>query len=379
MKSSRKQDVWISGLGAVTCLGDTAGDLWRAAGEDRSGINGGLGVVRGFEGENRALAFSLKAAEEALSSAGWNSLNPDDGLILATTTGLFLQWDRAFLGYVNGEWTLPDFRRDFMNQPLGELTRLVQKHFGHTGPSTLLTSACSASTQALALGAMWIREGRVKRCLVVGVEVLCDLTCEGFRSLQLLSPEPARPFDQTRKGINLSEGAAALCLDGGDPSSKLAAISGYGFSTDAYHMTGPHPEGEGSYRAMKQALQVAGLRPEDIAWVHAHGTGSQQNDLAEGLAVSRLCASHQPWVSSTKWLHGHALGASGALESVLVVRAMQEGTILSTRGLAQADPQIPVKHPPRDLREKPKHVLKNTLGFGGANASLVLSLPEARA
>lgn len=379
MSAATTPQIWITGLGAVSCLGSSVEDLWSAVGQERSGVVDGLGRVPDdifIEAPaNRALAFAVHAAREAMRHAGWSRLNSDDGLIIATTTGFFLQWDRAFTDFVNDRLPLDRFRSDFLNQPLMQLNVELARALGHRGPSTVLTSACSASTQALALGAMWIKQKRVKRCLVAGVEVICDLTAEGFRSLQLLSREPATPFDVDRRGINLSEGAAFLCLESGD--AGLAGISGYGFSTDAFHMTGPHPEGHGSYRAMNQAVRSAGLTPEDIYWVHAHGTGSLQNDMSEGLAVKRLCGEHEPFVSSTKWLHGHSLAASGALESALVVRAMQAGLVLKTRGLKNPDPRIPVLHPARDEKVKPGHVLKNTLGFGGANASLVLSHPQA--
>lgn len=369
--------VWITGLGAVTCLGSSVDELWSRTRRDQSGIVAGLGRVVDpeFAGGNRALKFSLRAAREAMNQAGWSELGPSDGLIFATTTGFFLQWDRAFTSFVNKDLGLPEFREKFLNQPLAELNRQLSLELGQPGASTLVSSACSASTQAIGLGAMWIASGRVKRCLIAGVEVLCDLTCEGFRSLQLLSSGPATPFDRARSGINLSEGAAFLCLEGG--TGGLARVSGSGFSTDAYHMTGPHPEGEGSYRAMKRALMVAGVSPGDVDWVHAHGTGSQQNDMAEGLAVSRLFEEHRPYVSSTKWLHGHALGASGALESVLLVRALSEGVILKTRGLVNPDEKIPVRHPEIDLNIRARHVVKNTLGFGGTNAAVVISSGES--
>ncbi|MGZ3721722.1 MAG: beta-ketoacyl synthase N-terminal-like domain-containing protein, partial [Bdellovibrionales bacterium] len=222
-----------------------------------------------------------------------------------------------------------------------------------------------------------IREGKVKRCLVAGAEVLCDLTVEGFRSLQLLSNAPATPFDKDRGGINLSEGAAFICLEAVS-ERPLAELSGFGFSTDGFHMTGPHPEGDGSFRAMNSALEKASVLPSEVTWAHAHGTGSLQNDLSEGLAMARLFGAQTPWVSSTKWTHGHALAASGALECALDVRAIQEGTILHTRGLKNPDPKIPVKHLTEDLRTPIRHILKNTLGFGGANAAIVISHPQAR-
>lgn len=374
-----KPQVWITGLGTVSCLGPSVKDLWTAVTTDHTGIKDGLGriddgVLTGNT-DNRALSFALHSAREALKAAGWKSMNSDDGLIVATTTGFFLQWDRAFKDFIAKNISLQKFRHDFMNQPLMQVNVELARAVNHHGPSTLVTSACSASTQALGLGAMWIRQGRVKRCLIVGVEVLCDLTMEGFRSLQLLSVVPSTPFDINRRGINLSEGAASLCLEG--ETSGLARLRGFGFSTDAFHMTGPHPEGDGSYRAMRQALQTSGIDASEITWVHAHGTGSQQNDLSEGLAIKRLCGDHQPYVSSSKWTHGHSLGASGALESVIVIKSFEERKILRTRGLSEPDPRIPVRHPQKDESIVTKHVLKNTLGFGGSNASVIFSHPRA--
>lgn len=384
---TRARPVWITGLGAVSCLGNSVADLWNGVRENRTGIQNGLGAVSDSVlsaamtdhpdapkdwAQNRALAFSWLAVREAMAQAGWDKLNSDDGVIFATTTGQLLLWDRPFMALSQAQGSREDFRSAFHNQPLVSVQNALARELGACGPMSLLTSACSASTQALGLAAMWIEQARVRRCLVVGVEVLCDLTSEGFRSLQLLASGPSHPFDVARGGINLSEGAAAICLQA-DTTEPLARLSGYGFSTDGFHMTGPHPEGDGSYRAMHAALKTAQIQAEQIDWVHAHGTGSRANDQSEGLAVQRLCGGHKPWVSSTKWSHGHALAASGALESALVVRALQEGIVLHTRGLQTPDPQIPVAHPGEDRKQPLRHVLKSTLGFGGSNAALVFS------
>lgn len=380
--SDSRPTVWITGLGTISCLGRDVGETWDNVLSHRSAIRDGLGRVppEFLDGDtsNRALAFAMKAAREAMSSAGWGDrLGSEDGLILATTTGFFLQWDEAFKEFTLGRLDREAFHEKFLNQPLSELSDAVSGELFHSGPKSLVTSACSAATQALGLGAMWIRQGRVKRCLVLGVEVLCDLTREGFKSLQLLSAEASRPFDQNRRGINLSEGAGAICLEAdAHPGHRLAALSGFGFSTDGFHMTGPHPEGDGSFRAMSQAIEVARLEPAKISWMHAHGTGSRQNDLAEGLAAARLFGENGPWLSSTKWLHGHALGAAGALESVLVLKAMTENKILGTRGLETPDPEIPGRLLGQDVDTEIDHVMKNTLGFGGTNAAVVFSHPR---
>ena len=381
-----KPTVWITGTGVVSCVGGSVDELWQATRNDRSGIVDGLGRVETLHIDessaelraNRALGLSVRAVREAMAQARWSNLEPGDGIILGTTTGQLLKWDFSFMDLINDRISPAEFRDPFKNQPLGELLGSLRRHLSHVGPSMLITSACSASTQALALGAMWIRQGRVKRCLVGGVEVLCDLTREGFRSLHLLSLDHAQPFDRDRRGINLSEGAAFICLEGSGSAMQapLAQLAGFGFSTDGYHMTGPHPEGEGSYQAMSRALEVANIDAADVDWVHAHGTGSVQNDLAEGLAVLRLFGKELPWISSTKWVHGHALGASGALETALIIKAMRNDLILSTRGLVNPDPKIAVNHPLKDNVQKVSHVLKSTLGFGGTNAALLISHPD---
>lgn len=380
-----QKSVWITGTGVVSCLGRSTSEVWQNLLRNRTGIREGVGQVPGEIGSEQpahmashhALGFAMSAIRQALEQAGWSQLNLDDGIILATTTGQILIWDQALIRRASGLDSQQEFRQAFNQQPLGELLRSVRFELGHQGPCTLLTSACSASTQALALGAMWIRQGRVRRCLVVGVEVLCDLTVEGFRSLQLLSSQGCMPFDVNRQGINLAEGAGVICLDS-QANTPLARLSGFGLSSDGHHMTGPHPDGEGSWRAMRDALNVAGLMPSEVSWVHAHGTGSKQNDLSESRALHRLFGEVQPFVSSTKWSHGHALAASGTLEVTLVVQAIQNQLILHTRGMERPDPGILVNHPRQDLQFPLRHVLKSTLGFGGSNAALVISHVDAR-
>jgi 3-oxoacyl-(acyl-carrier-protein) synthase len=360
----------VTGLGVVSCLGTGVETFWRRVAAGDTAIREGLGRVAVTDSDSgRALGFSLTAAREAMNQAGMSQLTADDGFILATTTGQIDVWSKEFVDFLIQKSSRESLEPVFRYQSLGALLDSLRKELGHPSRSTLVTSACSASTQAIALGAMWIRQGRVKRCLVGGVEILTTLTVEGFKSLQLLSNDPSTPFDVNRKGINLSEGAGFLVL-GGD-SESLCQITGYGLSTDAFHMTGPHPEGAGSFAAMSSALAKANLKPSDISWVHAHGTGSQLNDLSEGLAISRLFGATTP-VTSTKYSHGHALGASGAIESVLCVEALRRQTALKTAGLSKVDPKINVNvnfSTPLAL----KHVLKNTLGFGGVNAAVVFS------
>lgn len=378
--------VCVTGLGVVSCLGNNVEQFWTRVANGESGVKaGGLGVVElsekaiGTDTDGRAFEFSMLAARQALAQAGIKTLKPGDGLILATTTGQIDIWAHEFVEFLRQKSSQENLEVVFRHQSLGALLDSVADSIGSPLKTVLITSACSAATQALALAAMWIRQGKVKRCLVGGVEVLSDLTVEGFKSLQLLSSETARPFDVARKGINLSEGAGFLVLEAGDSTQApvLAVISGSGLTTDAFHMTGPHPDGEGCFQAMTQAVKTSGLTPDAISWVHAHGTGSDLNDLSEGKAIARFFeGSVQPPVTSTKFAHGHALGASGAMEAVLCVESLRRNRILKSGGLENQDPRIPIKIASESEAKSLRHVLKNTLGFGGINAALVFSQPN---
>ncbi len=367
-------------MGAVTCLGVGHKNLWNAVVEGKTGLVDGFGRVPQNlyselekslnlqSGVSRAHVLAESAAREAMGHAKWHGLSESDGLILATTTGQIDLWEREIVDYLSGKITRQAFEPACRQQALGGILESISNALDFRGPSLLLSSACSASTQALALGATWVKQNKVKRCLVGGVEILSKLTIEGFRSLQLLNPNPATPFDRNRKGINLSEGAAFFCLEK-EGSEKLAYIVGSGMSSDAYHMTSPHPEGAGCYAAMKKALDEAEISPSQIDWVHAHGTGSVANDASEGLALQRLFNGQTPWVTSTKGIHGHGLGASGAIESVICVSALGDQKIPPTFGLRDSD--VMVKHPPQVMVTPLRKILKNTLGFGGNNAALV--------
>ncbi len=382
--------VAITGVGAYTCAGRSASELWANAVAGRSGIRDGVGRIDGAapgeEKENtaRSTFFAAHAAREAMAGARWGtergSGSKPDALIFATTTGRIPAWERPLVEHLRGNLAAEPFAEVFRSQPLSSALDGLKQELAFDGRTMLVSSACSAATQALALGAMWIRQGRAKRVLVVGAEVLCDLTLAGFGSLQLLAPEGARPFDRDRAGINLSEGAGAVCLEAATEETSgraLATLAGYGLSTDGYHMTSPHPEGRGSFQAMRQALRTASVRPDEISWVHAHGTGSKHNDASEGAALAHLVSEvpTAPYVSSTKRIHGHALGASGAIEAVLCVEAIRRNTILPTAGLGTPDAEIRVRHAAGPVEQPVRYILKNTLGFGGTNASLVFGAP----
>jgi 3-oxoacyl-(acyl-carrier-protein) synthase len=361
------KSVAVTGMGTVSCAGSDSDQLWNAVITGTTGIDNGLGFCKG---DRDSLSMSLDSIKQAMHQAGWAGLTKNDGFILATTTGQVNLWEKRMISYLkDGDI---DLRNVFSKQALGSILFELTSGLSFNGPKLLVSSACSAATQALGIAALWVSSGKVDRCLVGGVEVLSTLTVEGFRSLQLLSSESSTPFDIHRKGINLSEGAGFLCLERSSPRA-LGYISGFGFSTDGFHMTAPHPEGRGSYLAMKQALLTARLNPADIDWIHMHGTGSVANDLAEGAAVSALFEKEIPFASSTKGVHGHSLAASGAIESIICLKAIAKQKIPATHGLKNPDPRILIKHVSSACEIPVRHVLKSTLGFGGNNAALVFS------
>lgn len=362
-------------MGVVTCAGTNVPAFWKQASEGLSGIREGLGRIsleeKAFKA--KALGFGVLAAREAIAQAGWQGNQDFESLYLASTTGTIDLWETDLMKYglVAPAGTVPS---SLLYEPLGVLKDWFCEAWDYSGPTRLVSTACSAGTHALGLAWHAISSGKVSRALVGGMEVLSRLTIDGFKCLQLLSPQTAKPFDSQREGINLAEGAAFLCLEQGESPRALAYLSGAGFGTDAHHMTAPHPEGEGLFAALSSALHGSELQPNQIDWVLAHGTGSPLNDAAESRAITRVFGAKSVLVSSTKPIHGHMLGATGLAESVLCVEALRHQEVLPTVGLTEPDPKLSLLHPMPSLTKRHlRHVLKTTSGFGGSNGALVFS------
>ena len=261
----------------------------------------------------------------------------------------------------------------------GACTEKIADYFGCFDFVSSISTACSSAANAVAMGARLIRTGVVDRVIAGGTECLSKFHINGFLSLMILSDSPCAPFDAQRKGINLGEGAAYLMLEseealkqrGGKP---LAVLSGYGNACDAYHQTASSPEGEGAFLAMKEALEMSGLKPSDISYINAHGTGTVNNDSSEGKAIERIFGQNIPPVSSTKPFTGHTTSAAGTVEAVISILAMQHGFIPANLNFKVKDLQIcfsPVEKTCTGLTIS--HVLTNSFGFGGNNTSLVFS------
>jgi 3-oxoacyl-[acyl-carrier-protein] synthase II len=264
--------------------------------------------------------------------------------------------------------------------PASSLADFLAATFAFSGPRFSIATACSSSATSLGFAADAIRKGRAKAFMVAGAEGLSRLTYGGFHSLHSIAPERCQPFDKNRKGIFLGEGAGVLILeDWHEAEARGAKIYGevlsWGLSSDAHHMTAPHPEGDGAVQAMAQALGRAGLKPQDIDYINLHGTGTLHNDLAETRAVERVFADHAGNIclSSTKSMTGHCLGAAGAIESVFSVLALYHHQAPPTAGLETADEQCPLNYLAQQGKSVPdmKYVMNNVLAFGGNNVALL--------
>ncbi|MBR0314105.1 MAG: beta-ketoacyl-[Bacteroidales bacterium] len=246
----------------------------------------------------------------------------------------------------------------------------------------VISTACSAAANAIALGAELIESGRFDIVIAGGMECLTKFHLNGFNSLMILDQEPCRPFDASRKGLNLGEGAAYIVLENKAHALERGArirafLSGWGNTCDAYHQTASSPDGAGALEAMRKALEVARLNPSDIDYVNAHGTGTENNDLSEGKALMTLFGDRMPYVGSTKCFTGHATSAAAGLEAVISILCIESGFIPANLRFRTKDPGLdfnPVAEKIENI--KLNHVLSNSFGFGGNDSSLIFSRAE---
>ncbi len=333
-----------------------------------------LGITQ--EPTTRTSLMGMLALQEALESAnlqGRKDLNVM--LVSGTTVGGMDRSEQYYLDYLSN-----DDRNDYIKtHDCGATTELMAERFGLFTLATSISTACSSAANAIILGANLIRSGRAEIVVVGGAECITKFHLNGFNSLMILDHEQCRPFDATRAGLNLGEGAAYLVLETAASAQRrgvqaLATLSGYGNACDAFHQTASSDDGEGAYLAMQKALTLAGLQPSDIDYVNAHGTGTPNNDVSESQALFRLFEDKVPPVSSTKGMTGHTTSASGSVEAVICLLALQHGFIPANYGWKEA-----MENGVRPVAEVQKgvalhHVMCNSFGFGGNDSSLILSL-----
>lgn len=319
----------------------------------------------------RTHALALLAAEEAMEQAGGP---PPDAVVIGVTTGGMTATEELLKrGEVDGKC--------YEYHSTGTVADYIARHVGCRGPVLTVSTACSSGAVALKIALEMLRCGKAKRALAGGADALCRLTYYGFHSLQLIDKTGAHPFDLNRRGMSVAEGAAMLLLTAADhpPDNAIAELLGGGLSCDAWHPTAPHPEAEGALSAMEKAIVDADITASDIDYIHLHGTGTIDNDLAEAKAVNALFGNRPvPPCSSTKGAFGHSLAAAGAIGAVTAALAISGGIIPANCGLY--DPDLSLNLVPVDTpKETPVDiVLANAFGFGGNNATLILGHPKRK-
>ncbi|HEY8856824.1 MAG TPA: beta-ketoacyl-[acyl-carrier-protein] synthase family protein [Rugosibacter sp.] len=294
------------------------------------------------------------------------------GVFIGTSTSGILQTELAYRRRDPVTGALPaDFiyRTTHNTFSVADFTR---HYFGLTGPAVVVSSACSSSAKVFSSARRMMAAGLIDAAVVGGVDSLCLTTLYGFNSLGLISEQACRPFDVQRNGISIGEAAAFVLLE--RPAQHLAAdavlLLGIGESSDAYHMSSPHPEGLGARMAMQDALKMASLQPAEIDYINLHGTATQNNDAAEGKAVHHVFGPGTP-CSSTKGATGHTLGAAGGVEAVICALALQHGLLPAGLNTQQLDPTLALDYVLEDREQPVARALSNSFGFGGTNCSLI--------
>ena len=292
------------------------------------------------------------------------------GVFAGTSTAAIFETEQAFRHLDPATGALPPHYPYRETHNTFSIADFVQHALGLEGPAVSISAACASTAMAFAAAARMIACGLCDAAVVGGVDSLCLTTLYGFHALQLTAEETCRPFDQTRAGISIGE-AGGFALLQRDRGNSGIALLGYGESSDAYHMSSPHPEGLGARLAMEKALAVAGLQPGDIDYINLHGTATRVGDAAEDKAISGLFGNSVP-CSSTKGFTGHTLGASGIVEAVISALALLHGHIPASPTTREVDSSITCQYL-NDGAERPlKRVMSNSFGFGGSNCSLIL-------
>jgi 3-oxoacyl-(acyl-carrier-protein) synthase len=328
---------------------------------------------------SRSMALACAGAMDAFGGAGLDKLSSSQrektAVVLGACTGGMLESEEFLRDLLRVGQS--DVRR-LRHHTCANATEAVARKLGLGGQCLTVSDACASGASAIAMACDMIASGEESIALAGGVDTLTRLTLNGFCSLLVVADDGCRPFDAQRKGMSLGEGAAFLALESaGQARARGARIHGYvagwACSCDAYHPTAPDPTGDGAFRAMREALEMAGRQPGDVSYVNAHGTGTIENDLAEAAAIRRLFGQRVPMVSSTKRYFGHALAAAGAIEAVVCLLAMRHQVVPANLGLRQVDERMgfmPVVVPAPARLDV---TMSNSFGFGGTNGCLVFS------
>lgn len=386
------QPVTVSHYTAVCAAGLGRGALWDSVIAGRSGLapndlpgvslNTHIGRVAGLEDtplpadfaewdsrNNRLALLALRqdGFEEAVVALR-ERLGPRRiAVVLGTSTGSIGSTEDAYRERVNDVELPVAYRRPIVHSPYS-LVDFVRRYLRLEGPAFGVSTACSSSARVFGSAERLLRLGFADAVLVGGTDSLCRSVLYGFNSLELMSPEACRPFDVARQGLSLGEGSGYALLERGPGDGII--LKGYGETSDAHHMSSPHPEGLGARRAMEQALASAGLEPAAIDYVNLHGTATRLNDEIEGEAMRSLFADPVA-CSSVKGWTGHTLGAAGIVEAVYSLLSMEHGMVPQTLNCKEVEPRFKDYVRTAASRETLRNVMSNSFGFGGNNCSLI--------
>lgn len=393
------EKVFVTGMGLISALGNDVEANLTQLKSGKTGIgkakhfhsiyvntlpfaevdlsNDALKSLTGFSGNpglSRTALLAFKAFQEAVHDA---HLTPEEissfdaGFISSSTVGGMSNTDELYAD-ANMKGTPSEFVGSYGG---GEHTLRIIEKYGIRGFTSTINTACSSSANAIMLGSRLIKSGRLKRVIVGGSDSLAKYTVNGFNALMILSDQPCRPFDVNRDGLTLGEGAGYLVLEAASVCKhkhRYAEVTGYGNSNDAFHPSATSDEAFGPQLAMKRALASADLRPEDIRYINAHGTGTPNNDSTEMVAFDQVFSNIPPF-NSTKSYTGHTLAAAGAIEAIFTVLTLNQQEIYPS--LQCTDPIS--EYGPSLVREKTalrgNHAISNSFGFGGNCTSIILS------
>lgn len=395
-----KTPAYVIDTGTINAIGNDTAQSRQSLRDGRSGI--GTASILQTNWRDEIPVAEVKAGNAALAAqTGMPADVPRTALLSAIAVAEILQRFQGItrqypVGFFSAntvggmdltEAFYKDFVQDkqsgditsFVHHECGAVTNLVARHFGLTGFTTTISTACSSSANSIMMAAQMIRSGMIDIAIAGGADALCRFTLNGFNTLMILDRQPCQPFDQNRRGLNLGEGAGYLLLMSEKAmkacgATAIATVSGYANTNDAFHQTASSPDGTGNRLAMEGALSIAGRKPEDISYINLHGTGTANNDSSEGKAIESVFGNHIPAASSTKAFTGHTLGAAAGIEAVFSVLAIRDGIIYpNLRWQTQMEDLSfkPVIHFEQDLAIK--HVMSNSFGFGGNCSSLIFS------
>ena len=396
------KNIYVTGIGIISAIGKNAEETLMSLRNKKSGIgklhhiktrhqqNLSVGEVPQTDEELKELckAFAdviytrtsllgMVAVAEAFKSAAIVDVQEyKTGIVSATSVGGMGIAENFFSRYLdvndNG-----DFLKNINTIDCSDSTERIADYLGIKDFLSTISTACSSSANSIMYGARLLQHGIVDRVVVGGTDSLSRFTINGFHSLKILDQQPCKPFDLNRNGLNLGEGAGFLVLETEkslNGKNVLCKLSGYGNSNDAYHQTASSPDGAGAFLAMENAFRRSGLKAEDISYINAHGTGTEVNDLSEGLALERIFNKKLPPVSSTKSFTGHTLAAAGGIEAVLSILSIQNNIIYPNLNFKNQMPELGFSPAVNlDSYYNVKHVLSNSFGFGGNTSSLIFS------